>query len=138
MNKFCTNCGEKLNEKAIVCIKCGVATDNYVETKTKVKQPGKGLGIASMILGIVSTWYSFWTLFIFACILISGEYFLIFEKLALGIILLIIPMTLLIIGGTLGISSRNKIKNGINLTGLILNFISLVLCLLSISILSLI
>lgn len=138
MNKFCANCGEKLNEKAIVCVKCGVPTENYVDQKTKVKQPGKGLGIASMILGIIATWYSFWTLFIFVCILAAGEYFLTFEKIALGIIFLMLPMTLLIIGGTLGISSRNKIKSGINLTGLILNFISLVLCTLSISILSLI
>lgn len=138
MNKFCANCGEKLNEKAIVCVKCGVPTENYVDQKAKVKQPGKGLGIASMILGIIATWYSFLTLFIFVYILAAGEYFLTFEKIALGIIFLMLPMTLLIIGGTLGISSRNKIKSGINLTGLILNFISLVLCTLSISILSLI
>ncbi|MBR6689977.1 MAG: zinc-ribbon domain-containing protein [Bacilli bacterium] len=132
MSKFCTNCGNELNENAVFCVKCGVATNNVVQTTTKPKQPGKGTGIASMVLGIIATWNSMCTLFIAVCLLAAGEYFLLSEKIALGFIFLMGPITLLIVGGSLGIASRCKIKNGVNLTGLILNTVSLVLCLLSI------
>ena len=69
MNKFCTNCGNELNENAVFCVKCGVATNNVVTPVIKPKQPGKGLGIASMILGILATFYSICALFIFVCLL---------------------------------------------------------------------
>lgn len=135
MNKFCTNCGNELNENASFCVKCGVYTDNTTIAVNKPKQPGKGLSIASMILGIISCLDSLGALFIFVCLLASGEYFLGVEKLALGFIFLMIPIALLITGGSLGIASISKIKNGMNLTGIILNSISLVLCLLSIGLL---
>ena len=135
MNKFCTNCGNELNENAVFCVKCGVSTNNVVMPVIKPTQPGKGTGIASMILGIIACFESICSLFIFVCLLATGEYFLGIEKLAFGFIFLIFPITLLIIGGSLSLASRNKIKNGINLTGLILNFVSLVLCFFSIALL---
>lgn len=135
MNNFCSNCGKELNENAVICVKCGASTNN---NRTKVKQPGKGCGIASMVLGIISTFYSICALFIFICLLASGEYFLAYEKIILGFVFLIIPIILLIIGLPLGISSRIKLKNGINLTGILLNSISLILCALSILIICII
>jgi len=134
MNKFCTNCGNEINEKAVFCVKCGVATNNSV-TVNKIKKPGKGLSIASMVLGIIACFESICSLFIFVCLLAAGEYFLGVEKLAFGFIFLIVPVTLLIVGGSLGVASMSKIKNGMNLTGIILNGISLVLCILSIGLL---
>ena len=40
MAKFCSNCGNKLNENADICLKCGVLIDkkdnnNNVKTKKK-------------------------------------------------------------------------------------------------------
>ena len=55
MSKFCSNCGNKLDEKAVICVKCGVATCNLQQVKTK--QPGRGLSIASMVLGIIAIFY---------------------------------------------------------------------------------
>ena len=136
MNKFCTNCGEKLNENADFCVKCGVATNNVSISANKPKQPGKGCGIASMVLGIIACFESICSLFIFVCLLAAEEYFIFYEKLFFGVIFLIVPVTLLIIGIALGFNSRGKIKNGINIAGLILNFVSLALCLLSIGLLS--
>ena len=80
MSKFCTNCGNELNENAAFCIKCGMATNNYTINKTKVKQPGKGLGIASMVLGIIATWYSLCSVFFAVILFMTGEYFLMYEK----------------------------------------------------------
>lgn len=135
MNKFCTNCGAELNEKAVICVKCGAATNNVLTQPEKTKQPGKGTGITSMILSIISTVDSIFALFIFVCLLAAGEYFLPYEKLAFGFIFLISPIILLTIGLALGFVSRSKIQNGINLTGILLGFISLALCILSIGIL---
>ena len=137
MSKFCTNCGNELNENAAFCIKCGIATNNYTINKTKVKQPGKGLGITSMVLGIIATWYSLCSVFFAIILFMTGEYFLMYEKFIFGTLFLITPITLLIIGLALGFASRHKIKNGINITGLILNFVSLGLCLLSIGLICL-
>ena len=26
MSKFCSNCGNKLDDKAVICVKCGIST----------------------------------------------------------------------------------------------------------------
>lgn len=139
MNKFCIDCGNELTENAQFCIKCGAAVNgtisNNVTPVVKPKQIGKGTGIASMVLGIIAAFDSFCSLFIFVCLLASGEYFIGIEKLAFGFVFLTIPIILLITGGSLGIASRSKLKNGINLTGLILNLVSLILCIFSIGLL---
>ena len=138
MSKFCSNCGNQIDEKAVICVKCGVAINNIAQTSVTQTQAGKGTGIASMVLGIFATLNSICSIFIFICLLASGEYFLPYEKLVFGFVFLMIPVTLLILGIALGFNSRSKIKNGINLTGVLLNFISLTLCILSIFIIYLI
>lgn len=50
---FCPKCGTENSNDALVCTNCG----NQFEQRTVVaptSNPGKGLGIASMVLGIVS------------------------------------------------------------------------------------
>lgn len=133
MNKFCTNCGNEINENAVVCVKCGVSTNNNVKTNEKIK--GNGLGIASLVLGIFAILNSLGALLLTSCLLLAGEYFIIEEKIVFGILFYMFPIVLFIIGLVLGFVSRNKIKNGVNLTGLLLNFISLGICLFSIGIL---
>ena len=56
MDKYCTNCGNKLNEEADVCLKCGkyikkqiLKKGTYNNIKTK-----EILSILSMIFGIIS------------------------------------------------------------------------------------
>lgn len=56
MNKYCTNCGNKLNEEADVCLKCG----KYIKKETIKKKTSNNvktkeiLSILSMIFGILS------------------------------------------------------------------------------------
>lgn len=52
---FCKSCGKEIDEKALICPNCGVATDNYM-TVAKPKAPEQkvnGLAIAGMICAIV-------------------------------------------------------------------------------------
>ena len=138
MNKFCTNCGAELKENADFCVKCGVAVNKVNQNIVKPKQEGKGCGIASLILGIASVMYGVFCLFIFLCLLMAGEYFIFEEKVLLAFIFLFMPIVLSVIGLPLGISSRNKNKNGINLTGIILNLVTIGICALSIMVLALV
>ena len=55
MNKFCTNCGEKLSENAFVCPKCGVRVDenNIQNNNTSNGNTSAGKSkIAAGLLGI--------------------------------------------------------------------------------------
>lgn len=128
MNNFCSNCGEKLHENADFCVKCGVAIRNNIN---KPKQEGRGCGIASLILGISGLIQGVFSAFIFMCLVLDGDFFYFEEKIIFGFFFLFTPTVLSIIGLPLGISSRNKNNNGINLTGIILNLITLSICVLS-------
>ena len=60
---FCTNCGNKLDDNACVCLNCGVLVRNrsdnkVVRPKKKVKINTKALGFVSMIFGIISLIFS--------------------------------------------------------------------------------
>lgn len=58
---FCTNCGNKLDENACVCVHCGVIVKNRSENKTvriKKKMDNKTLGIVSAILSIIAMLFS--------------------------------------------------------------------------------
>lgn len=47
MGKFCSNCGEKVNENAYVCLKCGAKITNNVST-----DPNSKSKIVAGLLGI--------------------------------------------------------------------------------------
>ena len=47
---YCSNCGKEVDKNAVVCIHCGCALNNNMQTKKK----GHGKGIASMVLGIIA------------------------------------------------------------------------------------
>lgn len=60
---FCTNCGNRLDENACVCVKCGVLVRNRSENKVikqrkKIKINDKVLGIVSSIFGVISLIFS--------------------------------------------------------------------------------
>ena len=50
MGKFCSECGEKLNEKQAVCLKCGV----LVNQKNISNEKNDKFAITGFILGFVS------------------------------------------------------------------------------------
>jgi len=65
MTKFCSNCGNEIKENDIYCLNCGVLVQNNIINQTNLSNdyninhnPGKGLSIAGMILGIISLFFA--------------------------------------------------------------------------------
>lgn len=126
---YCKYCGSKLKDDADVCLKCGkFIKEGGFPVRKKVKIPGKGLSIAGMILGIL------------AILLMMGEFdsisdfeaelpfvytntqfaLFIFNYLFMDFLFICTGLALSIVGFT-------KNKNGFNISGMILNGISLFL-----------
>lgn len=131
MSKFCSHCGKEVNENAVVCVNCGCAIDGTLITKTKI--PGKGLGIASMVIGIIAVFYGMFSMLISTVIISLDEFYYFEEKIAFAIICNFLPIVLSIIGLSLGCSSIFKTKTGMNITGIILNAITLLISIICIT-----
>ena len=58
---YCTNCGSQLNEKAVICPNCGVATENYKDEQKGTKE---GFRTATKLLMLISCAFSIFSLFI--------------------------------------------------------------------------
>ena len=135
---YCPNCGAKVDEKAVVCVKCGVALKK--ETNNTNQPEKSGAATASMVLGIIGLIFGVITLLIAIGVssyasnslemqlhgLISSSYEE--EKLATAIGIVFLPGILSLIGFFLAIASRGKVKNGANSAGIILNIITVILC----------
>ncbi|WP_353893489.1 zinc ribbon domain-containing protein [Proteinivorax hydrogeniformans] len=52
----CPNCGKEIHEKAVICIHCGVKTEENVLESTNDQAPQKsnGVGITGFVLALVS------------------------------------------------------------------------------------
>lgn len=48
---YCRNCGEEVNDNAVVCVHCGVATG----INPMAKVGGGGLGMAHLVLGYLAS-----------------------------------------------------------------------------------
>ena len=131
---FCKNCGNKLEDKTVFCTKCGI---KIIEDKPNLpvgayyspRVPGNGLSIAGMVLGIVGLSFVF---LYFVSILdisyltrqirMSNSFVFAY---AFGVVL--VPLALSATGLPLSICGMLKNKNGKNISGIILNSITLVL-----------
>lgn len=51
--KFCRNCGAEIDEKAVICPKCGVAVEDIVTTTGVVDNGGFGWGLLGCCIPIV-------------------------------------------------------------------------------------
>lgn len=60
---YCPNCGNKLDEDMDICLKCGRFIMKKKKKKTASHNKGQGMGIASMILAMVSLFISLRVLF---------------------------------------------------------------------------
>ncbi len=126
---YCKYCGAKLKEDADVCVKCGkLIKENKVASKEKVKIPGRGLSIAGMIIGIFSILVAIGEFSDFDMIeeeLSFGYYY--FEVFASIVEYVFFDFALPIVGLVLSVIGFMKNKNGFNITGIILNTISILL-----------
>ncbi len=106
---FCQSCGKEIPEGAFVCIHCGTKAPVAEAVRAKAPTvPGKGLGIASMILGILS-------IVGLCCTAVGGAPFSI-----AGLVTGIIGMKQ---------AKESGLKNGMALAGVICSVISLALLL---------
>ena len=56
---YCSNCGNKVDENAYVCVNCGVILKKREAIKKNKKQNSNVLGVFSLILSIVAILSSF-------------------------------------------------------------------------------
>lgn len=112
---YCRNCGKELEENIKFCPECGSNTQMTTQQVADEK-PKKGKGIASMVLGIIAAYFGF-------SVLASATFYEDFG-LAFGLGYILIPMTLSIIANCLGVSERKRQKNGFNLAGLTLAYVT--------------
>lgn len=129
MAKYCMNCGHPIDENADVCLNCGVLIhkDN-INNNSKVKAPGQGMGIASMILGIVAAIWTLLTLLAVGDLDLAsslGYDYTIIESIAFAIGFTLFSLTPSILGLIFSIISLKQHKSGFNISGIILNSISL-------------
>lgn len=98
---FCKNCGKEIDDRAAVCVYCGVPTGLNEQAAVAPQKKVNGFGIAGFIIGLLSLYF--------------GVYFLVVS--IVGLVLSIIGMV-------------NKKKysscNGLAIAGLVLSIISLV------------
>ena len=137
--KYCSNCGAEVNENAAVCVKCGCAlkTNDALANQQTRAQSSK----ASMVLGIIAIIFGA----IAFLLVIAVQSYLTssyegriqrlasdFESTRLGLMILFLPVPgiLSVIGFILGLT--NKVKSGSKTDRIVLNAITLVLCVLMI------
>ena len=102
---YCKHCGHEVNEKAIICPNCGIATDNYTAVSKPAASQTKfnGLALAGMICAIAG--------------IIGGDYLICLPSLV-GLILSIVGMVKV---------KEYKSGFGFALTGIIVGAISLLI-----------
>ncbi len=132
---FCSNCGSKTNENETFCSNCGtslkpnIANNTVQNVYVKHSVPGNGLSIAGMVLGIVAIVFGL----IYAMALTTTEFKIDMALYSRDVVpyafgMILIPSVLALVGLPLSISGCSKNKNGKNITGIILNSITILLC----------
>lgn len=126
MDKYCINCGNKLNEEADVCLKCGrMIKKNNLKKNTNSFKFKEIMPILSMIFGIIS----FFIIFILALALeevrselFYEEYFVRFIVSIFFTMFSLVPAIPSLIMAVIGIKNEKSVYSTI---GLITSLISL-------------
>ena len=124
---YCQNCGKKCDEKAVICVGCGVPlNNNYQNTNANnvIQTEKKGKGIASMILGILSTLYALMAFAAFEDLDRELLFYDSAEKFGFAFGFVLIQSVLAIIAICLACSERKTKKNGFNTAGFWLSLIT--------------
>lgn len=165
---FCRECGAQLTEQAKFCTKCGVPTGNINQEEqsqsqqnqeqssqaqqgqqhqqpvvqyVKPKIPGRGFGIASMVLGIIGLVYSISSLDTATEIAnnFGNDYFGLYYDIAFNvgaIIGILIFSVLSILALIFSCSARKRgYRNGVSTSGLVMGIIGVIFYFISVMIL---
>ena len=122
--KYCTNCGNKLNEEADICIKCGKFINRVPNTKNSINS-GEVFSIVGMILGI----FGFLIILLLSLGVDAGRNELMNESLLVKIFaalfIALIPLAPTIPGLIFSIMGTKKKKTMYGIIGLVLSLLSL-------------
>ena len=123
---FCAVCGVKLEDNASFCPYCGTGVSTqvvYVQQPPKPKAPGRGMGLASMIVGIFAAIYA-GAAMLQTILYLAGEYVGDLEE---GIIVFSVLTTVLSALALIfqAVASSKGYKRKTRLAGLILSISSL-------------
>ena len=122
--KYCTNCGNKLNEEADICIKCGKFINRVPNTKNSINS-GEVFSIVGMILGI----FGFLIILLLSLGVDAGRNELMNESLLVKIFaalfIALIPLAPTIPGLVFSIMGTKKKKPMYGIIGLVLSLLSL-------------
>lgn len=135
--KYCSNCGKELKENADICLNCGRLIEKKEEIipKIKVKVPRKGISITGMILGIIAIVWSAIEVISLGSIIEYIELNNFYFDTEIKLMAYVFGYTLFsfipsLIGFILSSFGFMKHKSGFNITGLVLNSISLIVSIL--------
>lgn len=116
---YCSNCGNKVDEKAYICVNCGVILKKNNDVPKKVKKDSNVTGVFSIIFGVIALLISIGLFFI--DISNVGMYTEIYEKVSYAIGFVIIPFIFMILSLIFALIKRNKTSNKV---GLVMSLIS--------------
>ena len=120
---YCSNCGNKVDDNAYVCVNCGVILKKRENVKRNKKQNSNVFGMFSLIFSVVAVLSSF-SLF-FYDISSVGMYTKAYERVIYGIGFTSISIFLTILSLFFALIK----KSNLNKTGLVLTLISVFLIL---------
>ena len=125
---YCPNCGKKVDEKAVVCVGCGVLLDNNASSAVATNNsPKRGKGIASMVLGIIAVLYSLLAFAAFDSL--DQDLFGVTSSYQIGYAIgfVLVQSVLAIVSVSLACSERKREKNGFNTAGFWLSLVAFIL-----------
>ena len=120
---YCSNCGNKVDDNAYVCVNCGVILKKRENVKRNKKQNSNVFGMFSLIFSVVAVLSSFSLLFY--DISSVGMYTKAYERVIYGIGFTSISIFLTILSLIFALIK----KSNLNKTGLVLTLISVFLVL---------
>lgn len=120
---YCSNCGNKVDDNAYICVNCGVILKKRENVKRNKKQNSNVFGMFSLIFSVVAVLSSF-SLF-FYDISSVGMYTKAYERVIYGIGFTSISIFLTILSLIFALIK----KSNLNKTGLVLTLISVFLIL---------
>ncbi len=122
---YCVNCGNKVDENADICLKCGVflKRDNKVKS---VSSPKIGKGIASLVLGIIAVFFCLSAFAAFSDLEYTLMGYESFERIGFAVGFILIQTVLSVPGFCLAVAERMNNKNGFNTAGFWLGIASFV------------